>query len=87
MADRRGWEGGDGILDGRNARFPATSVEQNSPLAVSGNKIGVSKRRTSIRPSLEVDDLVNLLHGSDPVRVELTRLENEVRGGILIWIC
>lgn len=28
----------------------------------------------------EVDDIVTLLHGSDPVRVELTRLENEVRG-------
>ncbi|CAA3026018.1 microtubule-associated 70-2-like [Olea europaea subsp. europaea] len=27
----------------------------------------------------EVDDIVTLLHGSDPVRVELTRLENEVR--------
>ncbi|KAL5994783.1 hypothetical protein ACLOJK_024838, partial [Asimina triloba] len=30
--------------------------------------------------SSEVDDLINLLHGSDPVRVELNRLENEVRG-------
>ncbi|KAJ8646401.1 hypothetical protein MRB53_008149 [Persea americana] len=29
--------------------------------------------------SYEVDDLINLLHGSDPVRVELNRLENEVR--------
>ncbi|PIN10206.1 hypothetical protein CDL12_17213 [Handroanthus impetiginosus] len=31
------------------------------------------------RAGSEVDDIVTLLHGSDPVRVELTRLENEVR--------
>nr|CAD1832564.1 unnamed protein product [Ananas comosus var. bracteatus] len=37
------------------------------------------KRRPSIKPSLEVDEFINLLHGSDPVRVELNRLENEVR--------
>ncbi|XAR68411.1 hypothetical protein NMG60_11003515 [Bertholletia excelsa] len=27
----------------------------------------------------DADDIINLLHGSDPVRVELNRLENEVR--------
>lgn len=31
------------------------------------------------RAGSEVDDIITLLHGSDPVRVELTRLENEVR--------
>lgn len=31
------------------------------------------------RVNSEVEDVVHLLHGSDPVRVELTRLENEVR--------
>ncbi|XVF40898.1 hypothetical protein PTKIN_Ptkin01aG0153800 [Pterospermum kingtungense] len=30
-------------------------------------------------PRPDVDDIINLLHGSDPVRVELNRLENEVR--------
>ena len=40
----------------------------------------VLKRRPSMKPSLETDELINLLHGSDPVRVELNRLENEVRG-------
>lgn len=40
----------------------------------------MDKRRTSIKPSIEVEEFINLLHGSDPVRVELTRLENEVRG-------
>ncbi|XP_011628087.1 microtubule-associated protein 70-2 [Amborella trichopoda] len=37
------------------------------------------RRRTSIRPSLEADEFINLLHGSDPVKVELNRLENDVR--------
>ncbi|KAI6696920.1 hypothetical protein NL676_017039 [Syzygium grande] len=31
------------------------------------------------RAGSDVDDLITLLHGSDPVRVELSRLENEVR--------
>ncbi|XP_075491635.1 microtubule-associated protein 70-1-like [Primulina tabacum] len=31
------------------------------------------------RAAPEVDDIVTMLHGSDPVRVELTRLENECR--------
>ncbi|XP_075490783.1 microtubule-associated protein 70-1-like isoform X1 [Primulina tabacum] len=31
------------------------------------------------RAGPEVDDIVTMLHGSDPVRVELTRLENECR--------
>ncbi|KAF8763096.1 hypothetical protein HU200_008949 [Digitaria exilis] len=32
-----------------------------------------------LKPAIEVEDLINLLHGSDPVRVELTRLENELQ--------
>ncbi|KAG6595418.1 Microtubule-associated protein 70-2, partial [Cucurbita argyrosperma subsp. sororia] len=31
------------------------------------------------RAGSDVDDVITLLHGSDPVRVELNRLENEVR--------
>ncbi|KAF2289907.1 hypothetical protein GH714_039120 [Hevea brasiliensis] len=31
------------------------------------------------RAGSDVDDIITLLHGSDPVRVELKRLENEVR--------
>ncbi|XP_073139167.1 microtubule-associated protein 70-1-like isoform X2 [Henckelia pumila] len=38
-----------------------------------------SSRRRAVRPSLDADDLINLLHGSDPVKLELNRLENEVR--------
>ncbi|CAL9781494.1 unnamed protein product [Musa acuminata subsp. burmannicoides] len=37
------------------------------------------RRRASMKPNLEVEEFINLLHGSDPVRVELNRLENEVR--------
>jgi hypothetical protein len=32
------------------------------------------------RAGSEVDDIITLLHGSDPVRVELNRLENDLRG-------
>ncbi|KAJ3672886.1 hypothetical protein LUZ60_006260 [Juncus effusus] len=39
----------------------------------------MEKKRASVKPSIEVEEFMNLLHGSDPVRVELTRLENEVR--------
>ncbi|XP_039144985.1 microtubule-associated protein 70-2-like [Dioscorea cayenensis subsp. rotundata] len=37
------------------------------------------RRKPSMKPSLETDEFINLLHGSDPVKVELNRLENEVR--------
>ncbi|XP_078444736.1 microtubule-associated protein 70-2-like [Wolffia australiana] len=73
MADRRGYEGGDG------------GFEQPALLTVSGSfrsegtKAGSLRRRGSIRPSSEVEDLMGLMHGSDPIRFELTRLENEVR--------
>ncbi|CAJ2663379.1 unnamed protein product [Trifolium pratense] len=54
-----------------------------APLSVSGSfKEGKtsSRRRGSVRqPSMDADEFMNLLHGSDPVKVELNRLENEVR--------
>ncbi|EYU18625.1 hypothetical protein MIMGU_mgv1a017496mg [Erythranthe guttata] len=37
------------------------------------------------RNGSDVDDFMTLLHGSDPVRVELTRLENEVRVTFECW--
>ncbi|KAF8641690.1 hypothetical protein HU200_067712 [Digitaria exilis] len=37
-----------------------------------------SRRRGPVRASLDADEFIALMHGSDPVRVELTRLENEV---------
>ncbi|CAN8238758.1 unnamed protein product [Cochlearia groenlandica] len=41
-----------------------------------------SSRRRPIRPSFDAtgdNEFMNLLHGSDPVKLELNRLENEVR--------
>lgn len=39
-----------------------------------------SSRRRPVRPSFDADnEFMTLLHGSDPVKVELNRLENEVR--------
>ncbi|KAG2377157.1 Microtubule-associated protein [Vigna angularis] len=41
---------------------------------------GSARRRGGVRPpSMDADEFMNLLHGSDPVKVELNRLENEVR--------
>ena len=40
-----------------------------------------SRRWATVRPSFDADnEFMTLLHGSDPVKVELNRLENEVRG-------
>ncbi|KAF5442811.1 hypothetical protein F2P56_035428 [Juglans regia] len=61
---------------------PTYTHASPGPLMVSGSfKEGRSslRRRASVRPSLDADEFLNLLHGSDPVKVELNRLENEVR--------
>ncbi|XP_024994695.1 microtubule-associated protein 70-1-like [Cynara cardunculus var. scolymus] len=72
-----------GEYSGGNVRHP---MVETTPLTVSGSfKEGgrssgmTSRRRGSRRPSLDTDDFMNLLHGSDPVKLELNRLENEVR--------
>ncbi|XAR63681.1 hypothetical protein NMG60_11023707 [Bertholletia excelsa] len=67
-----------------NARPPVASEAVSgtpTPLTVSGSfKEGKSsRRRAPLRPSLDADEFINLLHGSDPVKMELNRLENEVR--------
>ncbi|KAD7478952.1 hypothetical protein E3N88_02088 [Mikania micrantha] len=36
-------------------------------------------RRSSRRPSLDTDEFINVLHGSDPIMVELNRMEIEIR--------
>jgi hypothetical protein len=41
---------------------------------------GSARRRGVAQVGLDADDLLTLMHGSDPVKVELNRLENEVRG-------
>lgn len=38
-------------------------------------------KKKCLKPSsLDEDDFMNLLHGSDPVKIELNRLQNDVRG-------
>ncbi|XP_024987728.1 microtubule-associated protein 70-2-like [Cynara cardunculus var. scolymus] len=75
-----------GEYNGGNVRPP---TGETTPLTVSGSfKDGggggrgsgtTSRRRPMVRPSLDADEFINLLHGSDPVKLELNRLENEVR--------
>ncbi|XP_075089486.1 microtubule-associated protein 70-2 [Nicotiana tabacum] len=64
-----------------NGNVRPTTSETVSPVTVSASfKEGKTyRRRTSMRPSLDADEFLNLLHGSDPVKLELNRLENEVR--------
>ncbi|MQM16010.1 hypothetical protein Taro_048963 [Colocasia esculenta] len=92
MADLRGGEVFEVLLEDTgvgsgNARVPVAGVsEPVAQLTVSGSfkgesggKAGSTRRRAPVRPTLEMDEFINLLHGSDPVKVELNRLENEVR--------
>lgn len=51
----------------------------------SGGKAAPVRRRPSLRRSLDADEFINMMHGSDPIRVELTRLENQVRGANVAW--
>jgi len=44
---------------------------------------GSARRRGAVQAGLDADELLTLMHGSDPVKVELTRLENEVRGELI----
>jgi chromosome segregation ATPase len=52
------------------------NVPQFAGLTRSDSK---TRRKTLVRACPDTEDLLNLLHGSDPVKVELNRLENEVR--------
>ncbi|KAK4373378.1 hypothetical protein RND71_008762 [Anisodus tanguticus] len=58
-----------------------SAVSTTTPFTISASfKEGKTyRRRTSMRPSLDADEFLNLLHGSDPVKLELNRLENELR--------
>jgi hypothetical protein len=70
----------DGIYNnGRQSVFDNGGV----PVSGSFSRAADSKpRRRSIGRSSfpDSDDIITQLHGSDPVKVELNRLENEVRG-------
>nr|GMC82743.1 sugar transporter ERD6-like 16 [Ipomoea batatas] len=40
----------------------------------------MARRGALVRPSLDADEFINLLHGSNLMKMDLNRLENEVRG-------
>lgn len=71
--------GGD-VLD--SAKLPLSS---SASFKAARKKPNVAAPPIS-RAGSDVDDIITLLHGSDPVRVELNRLENEVRGPFLSLI-
>lgn len=61
--------------------FGVTEMGNNGDATVEPMKLtSFRSRRKAPAISGETDDFVNLLHGSDPIRIELTRLENELRG-------
>ncbi|KAF8040130.1 hypothetical protein BT93_B2377 [Corymbia citriodora subsp. variegata] len=73
-AELPGGGGGCGS-NGRAEAAPPLTVSSSFKEGRSG-----SRRRTSVRPSFDADnEFITLLHGSDPVKLELNRLENEVR--------
>nr|GMC88626.1 microtubule-associated protein 70-1-like isoform X1 [Ipomoea batatas] len=66
MASTHSSSNGEASLDPRLTPPPSFKGRRRLPSAIP-------------RAGSEADDFFNLLHGSDPVRVELTRLENELR--------
>nr|GMD14367.1 microtubule-associated protein 70-2-like [Ipomoea batatas] len=66
--------------NGCNVR-PATAEATPLQLTVSASfKEGkTAMMRALVRSSLDADEFINLLHGSDRVKVKLNRLENKVR--------
>ncbi|KAM2264794.1 hypothetical protein ACFXTI_040916 [Malus domestica] len=55
------------------------NVVANNTMSELFNEANSSSRRRGFRgPSMDSDELINLLHHSDPVKVELNGLENEV---------
>uniref|UniRef100_M1BYW6 Myosin heavy chain, clone n=1 Tax=Solanum tuberosum TaxID=4113 RepID=M1BYW6_SOLTU len=69
------------MISGENTGDARTATNEVALTpTVSGGGKGTSRRRMSVvRPSLDADEFMTLLHGSDPVKLELNRLENEVR--------
>ncbi|CAA7043708.1 unnamed protein product [Microthlaspi erraticum] len=67
-----------GTTTARNSSPQRPSLTMSSSFREGGSR-GLTRRR-SMKPSFDADnEFITLLHGSDPVKVELNRLENEVR--------
>ncbi|KAJ6809498.1 microtubule-associated protein 70-2-like isoform X2 [Iris pallida] len=58
---------------------PPVAFRAEPKSSSSSSSSGLLRRRPSTKLNLEAEEFMNLLHGSDPVKVELNRLENEVR--------
>nr|VDD43729.1 unnamed protein product [Brassica oleracea] len=75
---------GDGDVSA-NATEPTTASYPSLTVSASYKESGGAKssaKRRPIRPSFDAaadNEFITQLHGSDPVKVELNRLENEVR--------
>ncbi|KVI03415.1 Myosin II heavy chain-like protein [Cynara cardunculus var. scolymus] len=54
------------------------SIADSSPLKKSPS-FRYARKKSISRTATEIDDIINHLHGSDPVRFELNRLENQLR--------
>lgn len=54
------------------------SIAESSPLKKSPS-FRYGRKKSMSRTATEIDDIINHLHGSDPVRFELNRLENQLR--------
>lgn len=52
----------------------------NAAMSTEGKAVAAAKKRCPKILSLDEEELMSLLHGSDPVKIELNRLENEVKG-------
>ncbi|ONK78818.1 uncharacterized protein A4U43_C02F22750 [Asparagus officinalis] len=52
---------------------------RKAPQSTMDSSPVVPKKNLGKRSSLEEEDFLNLLHGSDPVKIELDRLQNEVK--------
>ncbi|CAN6478208.1 unnamed protein product [Victoria cruziana] len=70
---------GEGSLEGWTPELSCSGNGSASTPALTVSGSFKVKKKSVIRPSLDADEFINLLHGSDPVKVELNRLENEVR--------
>ncbi|KAJ8760011.1 hypothetical protein K2173_010867 [Erythroxylum novogranatense] len=66
------------IINGGDAELVAKPGVLTSSASFKSRKPGKPNASLS-RAGSDVDDIVTLLHGSDPVRVELNRLENDLR--------
>ncbi|KAI4379094.1 hypothetical protein MLD38_005432 [Melastoma candidum] len=69
------------VLGLSSGTLPVAPTHQSLMVSASfKERRSSSRRRGSVRPNVDADnEFITLLHGSDPVRVELNRLENEVR--------